>query len=154
MATKKLQIVGSYFSDQIEAAIANKIDAPSTSDVGHALVVKAIDENGKPIEWETIDIDDIATDTGINVYPVVESTNAIIEPDKYQVFGVVDSLRVTLQDTDNDYAHEYCFEFTTDNEFYGMVITPEPKWAIEPAIEANKTYQVSILRGIGVIVGA
>lgn len=87
-------------------------------------------------------------------YPIVETTETTLEPDKYYVFGTVDSLVVTLQDIDDGYTHEHCFEFTTADEFYGMRITPEPKWVDEPSIESNKTYQVSILRGIGVIAGA
>lgn len=87
-------------------------------------------------------------------YPIVETTETNLEPDKYYVFGTVDSLVVTLQDIDDGYTHEHCFEFTTADEFYGMRITPEPKWVDEPSIESNKTYQVSILRGIGVIAGA
>lgn len=87
-------------------------------------------------------------------YPIVETTETTLEPDKYYVFGTVDSLVVTLQDIDDGYTHEHCFEFTTADEFYGMSITPQPKWVDEPSIESNKTYQVSILRGIGVIAGA
>lgn len=91
---------------------------------------------------------------GEALYPIVETKNTTLEPDKYYVFGTVDSLSVTLQNIDDGYAHEYCFEFTIADEFYGMSITPEPKWVDDPVIEHNKTYQVSILRGIGVIVGA
>ena len=87
-------------------------------------------------------------------YPIVEPTSATIEPDQYYVFGTVDSLVVLLQDVDDGFTHEYCFEFTAADEFYGMSITPAPKWVDEPSIESNKTYQVSILRGIGVIIGA
>ena len=35
-----------------------------------------------------------------------------------------------------------------------LTITPEPKWANEPQYPAGKTCQVSILRGIGVMVSA
>lgn len=33
----------------------NSLDVPFTAEVGQVLVVKAVDENGKPIEWECID---------------------------------------------------------------------------------------------------
>ena len=113
------------------------------------------------VDAEDIQVDDSGKrlnealeEAGKKTYEIVETSDSTIVPDQYNVFGVVDQLVVTLQDVDDGYAHEYCFEFTTADEFYGLVITPEPKWADEPSIEANKTYQVSILRGIGVIVGA
>ncbi|MBO5435881.1 hypothetical protein J6A31_08815 [bacterium] len=99
-------------------------------------------------------IDNIEADT---TYPIVETTNTTmtIEPDKYTVFGTVSELHITLQEAENDgLVHEYCFEFTTADEFYGIAISPEPKWVDGLAIESNKTYQVSIVRGIGVIAGA
>lgn len=85
----------------------------------------------------------------------VSTTTATIEPDHFTVFGVVSELSVTLQEAENDgYVHEYCFEFTTADEFNGLTITPAPKWVSEPVLSPNKTYQVSIVREIGVIVGA
>lgn len=33
----------------------NYINLPSTAEVGQLLSVKTVDENGKPIEWETVD---------------------------------------------------------------------------------------------------
>lgn len=87
-------------------------------------------------------------------YPIVEPTSDTLEPDKYYTFGTIDSITVTLQDVDDGYTHEYCFEFTAADEFYGMSITPEPTWVDMPPIESGKTYQASILRGIGVIFGA
>jgi len=106
-----------------------------------------VDDSGKRL--------DVALEeASVKVYPIVETTNTTIEPDKYHVFGTVDGLAITLQDVDDGYAHEYCFEFTTSDAFTGMTISPEPKWASDNLVETNKTYQVSILRGIGVMVGA
>lgn len=106
-----------------------------------------VDDTGKRLDKALEEI-------RLSSYPIVETSDSILMPDQFYVFGTVDSLVVTLQDVDDGYTHEYCFEFSTADKFYGMSITPEPKWVDAPAIETNKTYQVSILRGIGVIIGA
>jgi hypothetical protein len=120
------------------------------SPVVHAKDVQINDEDKRL----SVMLDEIGDEASLKVYPIVESTNSVIAPDQYRVFGTVDALSVILDVVDDGYAHEYCFEFTTGENFAGMSIIPEPKWVNEPLIEINKTYQVSILRGIGVIVGA
>lgn len=45
---KKLQFVGKFSTD-------DSIPAPSTASIGQTIVVKAVDENGKPTEWESVD---------------------------------------------------------------------------------------------------
>lgn len=78
-----------------------------------------------------------------------------IQPDVFYDFGEVSSLNITLAAAPDDgRAHEYAFEFIPKSDFTGMTITPEPKWAAEPATFAGKTHQVSILRGVGVMVSA
>lgn len=38
-------------------ALATKITGPVTATVGQTIVVKSVDENGKPTEWEAVDVD-------------------------------------------------------------------------------------------------
>lgn len=40
----------------IKAALDGKIPPPETAEVGQTIVVKAVDENGKPTEWEAADM--------------------------------------------------------------------------------------------------
>jgi hypothetical protein len=112
----------------------------------HASAVQ-VDDDGKRL-------DSALEEANIKVYPITEVVGAVLMPDKYYVFGTVDSVDVILDNVDDGYAHEYCFEFTASESFSEMNITPAPKWANDLFIEKNKTYQVSILRGIGVIIGA
>lgn len=86
-------------------------------------------------------------------YPI-SNTGTELNPEQYYAFGQVDSLSVTLVPAEDGKAHEYCFEFIPSENFAGLTITPEPRWAGEPQIVAGKTCQVSILRGIGVSVSA
>jgi hypothetical protein len=44
--------------------VKDVVVAPSTAKVGQTIIVKSIDENGKPVEWEAIDnLKYIASDT-------------------------------------------------------------------------------------------
>lgn len=86
-------------------------------------------------------------------YPEEESATEL-QPEVYYIFGEVDSLTVTLVEADDGKAHEYCFEFIPTEDFTSITITPAPTWAAEPQYPAGHTCQVSILRGIGVMVNA
>lgn len=92
-------------------------------------------------------------DNAIAAYPIIED-NTLIVPGYYHVFGEVDSLEVTLAEAGTRMANEYCFEFIPSENFTGLTITPEPSWVSEPQYIAGKTCQVSILRGVGVMVCA
>lgn len=86
-------------------------------------------------------------------YPI-ESEATELQPEVYYVFGEVDGLNLSLVELDDGYAHEYCFEFIPTETFSGLTVTPMPRWSSDPQFPAGKTVQVSILRGIGVMVCA
>lgn len=79
---------------------------------------------------------------------------AILKPEKYYVFGEVSALSVTLEETDDGNVHEYCFEFTPTEDFTELEVLPEVKWVTTPQYVTGKTCQVSIMRGIGVMIRA
>lgn len=81
-----------------------------------------------------------------------ESAASYLEPGVYHVFGVVDELTIRLPEVDELNAFEYAFEFIPSESFAGLVITPEVRWTVEPIFFAGKTHQVSILRGVGVMI--
>lgn len=86
-------------------------------------------------------------------YPMEEAKTDIL-PERYYAFGEVDHLEINLIEVDDDKAHEYYFEFIPTEDFTELTVTPTPKWAREPQYPAGKTCQVSVLRGIGVMVNA
>lgn len=88
-----------------------------------------------------------------SAYPITTGVKKL-SPETFYLFGEVDTLTLELDEPDDDLAHEFCFEFIPSESFSGMYITPEPNWVTAPSIKIGKTYQVSILRGIGVIIGA
>lgn len=42
--------------DELSEAIGDKIPSPDVAEVGQVIAVKAVDENGKPTEWEAVDM--------------------------------------------------------------------------------------------------
>ena len=92
-------------------------------------------------------------DNTSSAYPVIEGDSQIM-PGRYHVFGEVDSLTIVLEESGDMMAYEYCFEFIPSANFTGLTISPEPAWANPPQFPVGKTCQVSILRGIGVMVCA
>lgn len=75
---------------------------------------------------------------------------SVLEPDKFYVFGEVSSLELTLEEAGDGKVHEYAFEFIPLSESFSINI-PGVQWATELLFEANKTYQASIVRGLGVL---
>lgn len=89
-------------------------------------------------------------------YPVVLATQTtmIIKPNTYYVFGTVDSLSIGFGEPDDGKLHEFAFEFTPSSSFSGLTFNGSVQWANEPYFISGKTCQVSIVRGIGVILCA
>lgn len=122
----------------------------NTATVGQTIRVSAVDENGQPTEWEAVDM-------GKSAYTVIamEDASAEIAPNTYYKWGEIAALSITLAEpADATITNEYCFEFASGETATTLTVPGTVKWVQEPIIEAGKTYQVSILNGIGVICGA
>ena len=90
-------------------------------------------------------------------YPVVVMTASAAEltPNTYYKWGEAAALDITLAEpADTGVTNEYCFEFVSGETATTLTVPDTVKWVKEPEIEAGKTYQVSILNGVGVICGA
>ena len=108
------------------------------------------DENGNLVEKDE-------PASGTVGYPVVLMTDASAElvPNTYYKWGEIAALTVTLATpTNTNSTNEYCFEFVSGVTETTLSVPDTVKWVKPPVIEAGKTYQVSILNGIGVICGA
>lgn len=93
---------------------------------------------------------------GGGIYPVVSMTDATAElaPNTFYQWGEIAALTITLGAETDGITNEYCFEFVSGSTATTLTVPDTIHWAQEPSIESGKTYQVSILNGIGVIVGA
>ena len=85
---------------------------------------------------------------------VIEPTDIAmaIEPDKFYKWGAVPSLALTLIAPNDGYAGAYLFQFTSPvNAATSLSLPVGIRWNETPNIEANKTYQVSILDSLAII---
>lgn len=90
------------------------------------------------------------------VYPVIAMTasSAELSPNTFYQWGEIAALTITLGAETDGITNEYCFEFVSGSTATTLTVPDTIRWAQEPSIEAGKTYQVSILNQIGVIIGA
>lgn len=82
-------------------------------------------------------------------------TTIVLTPNILHKWGTVESLTLTLAvPTDTTIANYYMAQFTCGSTATSINLPDTIKWITEPSIEANKTYQISILDNLGVIGGA
>lgn len=88
--------------------------------------------------------------------PVVyaELDSMTIEPNTLYVWGEVASLNITLATpSDTSIVNEYMIQFTSGATATQLVLSDNIQWLSEPTINANMTYQVSIIDNLAVIGG-
>ena len=85
--------------------------------------------------------------------PIVQQTETTVEiaPNVLNLWGEVAELDITLAEADATKVNEYMFQFTSGETATTLTLPAEIKWVSAPNIQANKTYQVSIINNLGVI---
>lgn len=80
-------------------------------------------------------------------------TTATLNPNTFYVWGTVSSLTLTLGTEVSGVANEYLFQFTSGTTATTLSLPSTVKWVggEAPEIEANTTYQISIVNNLGVI---
>ena len=95
-------------------------------------------------------------DTGDSgIYPVVNQTASTvsIEPNVLNLWGEMAALTITLATpTDSTVVNEYMGQFTSGSTPTEFTYPSTVIWSEEPSIEANSTYQFSIINNLGIIV--
>lgn len=125
---------------------------------------KYVRSNASWVEETTVDTSSFATKEEVtsqlqskqNVISVeqVSESEKEIQPDVYYIFGEKETLTITLASTDSDYYHEYMFEFNSGTTTTTLNVPETVKWIGDHTVEANKTYQVSIVNNLAVMGGA
>lgn len=89
-------------------------------------------------------------DSYLGNYYIVGETMPLM-PNTFYVFPECDVLDVSLGSETSGVANEYLFQFTSGSEPTTFILPYDIKWANgeAPTIEANKIYQISILKGLG-----
>lgn len=81
-------------------------------------------------------------------------TTFALTPNKFHVWGEVASLTLTFATGEVGYIQEYLFQFTSGSTATTINLPSSVKWITDNTVEANKTYQVSILNSLAVMGGA
>lgn len=81
-------------------------------------------------------------------------TTFALTPNVFHVWGTVASLTLTLGAGESGVMNEYMFQFTSGSTATTLSLPSSVSWINDSTIEANKTYQVSILNNLAVMGGA
>lgn len=92
----------------------------------------------------------ITENKGIEVISQTETT-ATIQPNVLNVWGEVASLNLTFEEGAENKVNEYLVQFTSGATATTLVLPDTIQWMSAPKIQANKTYQLSIINNLGVI---
>lgn len=105
---------------KLKADLAAKITAPSSANVGQTIVVKTIDDEGKPTEWETASLPSL----DINAYELLLETTIEEEASMHE-FYLPKSCRDLLMFVkfgENGYQGD--IRFTVFKDFFATIRTP------------------------------
>lgn len=78
-------------------------------------------------------------------------TTASIAPNILHVWGEVASLDISLADGEDGVVNEYLVQFTSGATATTLTLPDDIAWMSAPSVQANKTYQVSIVNNLGVM---
>ena len=78
-------------------------------------------------------------------------TTVEIQPNILHVWGEVAELNITLADGEDGTINEYMVQFTSGSTATILTLPDSIVWMTAPSIQANKTYQLSIINNLGVI---
>lgn len=143
--------------------VDSSLSTSSTNAVRNSVVTKELNKKGTYSKPSTgIPKSDLASDVQTKIdkdnitYGVVNhgtsSTTFSVTPNVFHIWGTVTRLNITLATpTDSSIMNEYLFQFTSGSTATSLSTPSTVVWVSEPSIEANKTYQVSIVNNIGII---
>lgn len=143
--------------------VDTSLSTSSTNAVSNSIVTTELNKKGTYSKPSTgIPKSDLASDVQTKIdtdnitYGVVNhgtsDTSYAVTPNVFHVWGTVTSLTITLATpTDSSIMNEYLFQFTSGSTATSLSTPSTVVWVSEPSIEANKTYQVSIVNNIGII---
>lgn len=86
---------------------------------------------------------------------VIEQTETTVEiqPNVLNVWGEVTSLTITFAEVDATKYNEYMIQFESGASPTTLTLPNTVEWLTDAAIEANTTYQISIVNNLGIMEG-
>ena len=149
--------------DELSRVLGGYATSEEIPDVSGFLTETRADGKYQPIgnyalKSEIPDTSQLATKTELSAKADKVSTENVsettkeLQPNKYYIFGEVETLTLTLAEGEENKLAEYMFEFTSGTTPTTITEIAGVEW-IGDTIEANKVYQASISRGIGILIG-
>lgn len=92
----------------------------------------------------------IAENSGIEVVSQT-ATTATIQPNVLNVWGEVASLNLSFADGEEGKVNEYLVQFISGATATTLVLPDIIQWMAAPNVQANKTYQLSVVNNLGII---
>lgn len=92
----------------------------------------------------------IAKNCGIKVVSHT-ATTATIQPNVLNVWGEVASLNLSFAEGKEGKVNEYLVQFTSGATATTLVLPDTIQWMSAPNVQANKTYQLSVVNNLGII---
>lgn len=92
----------------------------------------------------------IAENSGFEVVSQTETT-ATIQPNVLNVWGEVASLNLSFAVGEEGKVNEYLVQFTSGATATTLVLPDTIQWMAAPNVQANKTYQLSVVNNLGII---
>lgn len=93
---------------------------------------------------------------GTGTYPEINhgtsDTTFTLTPNTFHIWGEVPSLYISFAPEIEGIANEYIFQFSSGSTPTVLNINENIKWADLPSMSANKTYQISVLKGLASII--
>lgn len=102
-------------------------------------------------------LQEVVNNKAESITTVTGSTGEVtqeISPNKFYEFGECSSLTITLGAEISDVYNEYMFQFSSGDTPTVLTLPETVKWIGDSLVDANKTYQVSIVNNIAVMGGA
>lgn len=115
------------------------------------------------ISAEDFDLSDYATkeelkgkeDKKILIDHGTDDTTYALTPNVFHKWGEVANLSLTLAEpSDSTVYNEYMFEFVSGSTATTLSLPDTIQWVSTPSVEANTTYQCSIVNNVGIIVSS
>lgn len=79
------------------------------------------------------------------------ATTVTIKPNTFNVWGEVATLNISLAPASDAVYNEYMVQFTSGETATTLALPDTITWMSEPTINANATYQISIINNLAVI---
>lgn len=131
------------------AQLNNKLDTSTYNSDKATFATKS--ELGAKLDSSTYNSEKANFASKVSTEDVTENTKEL-QPNKYYIFGEVETLTLTLAAGEEGKLAEYMFEFTSGTTPTTITDIEGVEWKGD-TIEADKVYQASISRGIGILIG-